>query len=59
MYAFLNPETHKVVVYDNLIQASLQALLVGQYFISAFDEDVPYIMELTTTMKEEEEDNEA
>lgn len=53
MYAFLNPETGKVVVYDDLLQASLQALLVNQHFVAVFDESEPYIMELV--MKEEDD----
>lgn len=54
MYAFLNPETKKIVVYDDFLQASLQALLVNQHFVAAFDEDEPYIVELI--MQEDEND---
>lgn len=56
MCVFLNPETREVVVCDSIIQAFLQASLVNQRFIVAFDEDEPYIMELDV---KEEYDNEA
>lgn len=55
MYAFLNPDTGKVVVYDDLLQASLQALLVNQHFVAVFDEDEPYVMELVMRGDEDDE----
>lgn len=57
---FLNPDTDKVVVYDDFVQAALQALLVGQRFICDFGNDEspaqPCVVELIT---KEDEDNEA
>ena len=39
MYAFLNPETGKVVIYEDFAQAAFQALLVGQHFLCDFAGD--------------------
>lgn len=57
MYAFLNPESRGIFVYDDFLKASMQAFLANQRFLVCFDEDEPYVVELST--KAEGEDNEA
>lgn len=52
MYAFKNPETDEIDVYDDLGLACCQAFLVGQHFICCFDEDEPYVAHFDFSFEE-------